>query len=173
MKANQSGEPYEKDLSAPIRKFEVLENGDVIMKETQTTTLKFKAPDFNSFKVNHEKELERIEENLSEKTRKTLEDGKKELIGYIDQLKPFLEDSEKKTKANYEKIMMDGSVKAVKEYFNKPTKDRNPAYIGAILENLKKEDKIKELLSRLTPEESKIVVQVKKDLLLNKRRKER
>lgn len=169
--ASPRGQPFKTESGKPDRKFNVLDNGDVVMVENQTLTLTFAYPEFRSFMVNHEREIEKIDENLSEETKKKMLKIKEEMKGYVKEIKPFVEESEKKTKENYEKMMMDNSVKTIKDYFKKPKNERKPEYIAAILENLKKEEKIKELLSRLTPEESKIVVQVKLDLFRNKRKK--
>ncbi len=168
-KTTPTGKPPESKVSPPIRKFTLLEKGDVTMEETQTTTVTFTAPEFKSFKVSHQKQIDIINENLSEETRKKLEESKVEIQGYINDMDPIIEESEKLTKENYEKTMMDGAVKAVKDYFKKPRNERKPEYIAAILTNLKKEDKIELLLSRLTPEESQVIVKIKLDLFRKQR----
>ena len=136
--------PFKVESGKPVWKFEVLENGDVLMCETMNNKVWFHSRDFLSFYRVHLKDKEVLENSLSEESVKRVREDIKVLDETMDELKPLVEDSEGKTKVAYEKLMFDNRVAALKDEFGKGS-DRKAGYMEGIWANFNQDDKVKAL----------------------------
>lgn len=111
----QQPTPYKIDKEKPIHKYEVLENGDVKIHQIQETTTFWKYQEFLTITRQNEEALKNTEEHLTEEFKKKMTDQATEIKAEIAILKPIIEDSEAKSKADYEKQRLEGLTKNLKE----------------------------------------------------------
>lgn len=111
------------------REFEVLEDGTVIMTEISTNRVTFNFGQFRKFYMDHMHGIEDIDKRLSESFRAELEEKKADIQGWVDLIKPYLEEADEKTKAAYEKESARRKLELFKEYLEFDPKKEEEGFV--------------------------------------------
>lgn len=130
--------PIDKDSATELvgREITISDDGSALVKETQLTTVKMASRDFISWMRQHEQTRDDIKHTLSDEVRKATEEELKKVEDDIVSLKPYIEESENKCQANYEKLKHEGMIKKVSEELDKPMSEINLEYMNIVWKNL-------------------------------------
>ncbi|MEE9525066.1 MAG: hypothetical protein V3V78_00485 [Candidatus Woesearchaeota archaeon] len=175
METNQQNQeqnkPIDDDSTTDLVNRDIIINddGSALVKETQMTTVKMGARDFISWMRKHEETRENIKKTLSDEVRKATEVELKKVEDDIENLKPYIEDSEKKAKAHYEKLKKEGLISHVSEEFKKPMSEINLDYMNQVWHNLMENEK--EVLDTLTAEQKQKFLKIKLKIIQKNRGK--
>lgn len=153
MQQQQKAVPYKTDQDIPIHTYEVLENGELKIVQTITTTSFWKPRDFITLCREHEEALKNTEFHISDEYVKKMTDQIDDINKELKILTPLREDSEVKAKASYEKMRNDGLLAGVKQRLD-PKIDLDERWFGSVWIPLK--DEIRELVIEKLESEEKI-----------------
>ncbi len=135
------------------------------------TAVKMGSRDFITWMRKHEETREAIKQTLSDEVRENTEKELKKVEDDIEKLKPFIEDSEKKAKAHYEKLIKEGMVKKVSEELEKPLSEINLDYMDQIWHNLMENEK--DVLAALNTEQRNKFLKIKIKIMEKNRGKKK
>lgn len=142
------------------RKYEVKDNGDVVLTEKSTTEVTFKARQFISHVRQQEQKLEDTNNQLSKKYVDALKKYKKDVEDIIKPMKPIQEKVDKIVQAQHIEQQKQGTIKQLKHMLNQ--KEVNNNILGAIWSQVPKEHK-EDIMKALTKEEQTKVLNLKID----------
>lgn len=115
----------------------VNDDGSATLVDTIKYTAHMNARDFLSFSRNQEKAIEEIDKQISEDHIKYLETEKGKVLKQINDLKPYILDSEKKVIEINRQNEIKSKIAALESILSKPKAERNENYLMAILQNFK------------------------------------
>jgi len=141
------------------RKIEVNDDGSVIIHETHLDIVKLSSRNFVSWMRSFEQNRDNIKRSLSDEVRKLTEEKLQETEDDIKKLLPFIAESEKKTKDNYEKLKREGMIKKIAEELNKNISDINLDYMNKVWSNLIANEE--EVVNALTSEQKQKFLKIK------------
>ncbi len=141
------------DRKQPKRTYEVLDNGDVLMKEVQESDVYFHYRDFVTYHRNFLELKKETQEAMSEERIKELEKQSAKLDKDIKEVEQILTKSEDLTKKEYEKMKKENLKTAIRDLLkqDKPSvdmavgiKQNNPAeVVSEIISSLSEAEKSK------------------------------
>ncbi len=176
MEANQSqsqeqNKPIDDDSTTDLvsRDIVINEDGSALVKETQVTTVKMGSRDFITWMRKHEETRTNIKKTLSDEVRKATEDELEKVEEDIKNLQPYIEDSEKKAKAHYEKLKKEGLIHHVAKELEKPMDKINLDYMNQVWHNLMENEK--EVLEALSTEQRQKFLKIKLRIMQKSRGK--
>ena len=162
---------YKVEHDKPIRKFDIQENGDVILTETVTSKVFFAGREFISYIRGFEQSKEMIEKQQSDEFKKEAEEeankNLEELNEVLLKIAPMQPEVETIMKENYEKQKIEQALKALQEQLALPADKFNKNYFQAFLTNVPEEAKEKIIL-KLTDEEKSKFLKIKAKMKRNK-----
>ena len=147
---NRQLQPLKVESKVTDTKYTVNEDGTVRVIETMRHDMTWAARDFLSFYREHQKQIDTIDLQLDKKHKDGLLNTKKEIEEKMKEIKPFIDDSEKKMIAHNQKLELENKTKALEDTLSKKPAERNQNMIQAIVQSLKEGDyeKIKKGLSK-------------------------
>ena len=168
---SQENKPIDDDSTTDLVKRDIVinEDGSALVKETQLTTVKMGSRDFITWMRKHEETRTNIKKTLSDEVRKATEAELKKVEDDIKRLKPFIEDSEKKAKAHYEKLKKEGLIHHVTKELEKPMSEINLDYMYQVWHNLMENEK--EVLDGLNTEQRNKFLKIKLRIMQKNRGK--
>lgn len=151
----ESGEPKPRivDQKSLKHTFEVLDNGEVKMVQTQIIEFTWAAREFLSLMRQNESALLEIQKGQSEKAMKILADKEALLQIEIDRMKPVVTKSEKLAAIAYEKLILEGMTKSLQK--NLEAKELNESWWSSIWMR-GKEDRKQKIVESLSPAEKSL-----------------
>lgn len=152
---------------------DVKEDGSVevtqILKTVYTQSYRDFLSDFREMEKNTERAKEILTKQYQEKVRNDIKKMQQEL----KELKPFIDEADKKAQQYYEKKQKEQMIKTIKNELNKPMSEINTAYISSIWDNIK--ENYADIIDELEPEEREKFQKIKLNKIksdkLNERKK--
>ncbi|MCK5281852.1 MAG: hypothetical protein KAK00_00420 [Nanoarchaeota archaeon] len=136
----------------------VNDDGSVILTDHLKYTVNMNARDFLTFTRNQTDAISKINDQLTEERRKFLLKEKTKIEKQIEDIKPYIEDSEKKALEHNKKIELENKTKAIEHILSKKHADRNLNFLNGVLQNLKDGEYLK-IINGLSKESYKIELQ--------------
>jgi len=151
------------------RDIKIFEDGSALIEETTVTTVKMGSRDFITWMRKHEETRTNIKKTLSDEVRKATEVELEKVEEDIKNLKPYIEDSEKKAKAHYEKLKKEGLISHVSKELEKPMSEISLDYMNQVWHNLIENEK--DVLEALTAEQKQKFLKIKIKIMQKNRGK--
>lgn len=130
-------QPLKLESKVTDTKYTVNDDGAVRVVETIRHDMTWAARDFLSFYREHQKQIDNIDLQLDKKHKDGLLKTKIEIENKMKDIKPFLDDSEKKMLAHNQKLELESKTKAIENTMSQKPKDRNQNLIQAVISNMK------------------------------------
>ena len=112
--------PYKTEPTKPETTYEVEDNGDVKITQIVKTTSWWKQREFLSLKRQNEDALEKTRYSYSQEFIDKMQKQEKEIIEEINIMDPIVQESEKLSKIEYEKMRHEGLKTSVIKAINDP-----------------------------------------------------
>ena len=100
--------PFKTDQATPVTKYEVEDNGDVMITQTVTTKSWWKAREFMTLIRQNKEALEKTKYNTSAEFVAKMKEQENKLIAEMDSMSPVMEKAEELTKNEYERQRHEG-----------------------------------------------------------------
>lgn len=150
------------------RKIKVRADGTVEVTEVVETVYTQSYRDFLSDVRSLQRFREQIEDTLKPDFAEKQQERIKKATEQIDELDPYLRESEKKHLAHQEEVRVKGIADRLKEELAKKDSELNKNYLAAVWDNIKKNDD--KVLQHLTDEELARFNKIKVDVLAKSKR---
>jgi len=112
---NNGPQPKSTEQKKLEHKYKVLETGDVEVTQEQVLVFTWAQRDFLSLYRGNEKALEETRVVMGEEHKKKMQKQEEKILSQIEIMKPVIEESERLGKINYEKMIIAGMTKQLKD----------------------------------------------------------
>jgi len=169
MELNSQKEPTPKKVEQTKidHKYEVQENGDVKVIQTQVLEFLWAPREFLSVYRGNQRALEETRKSMDEEHMKKMQEQEKKILDEMEVLRPIVEESEKLGKIAYEKMITEGLANGIKSRV--ALKEIDEAWFIQVWGRTKTERKV-EVMELLSDEEkqklAKIIGKLKRKKLI-------